>query len=321
MDENASLKDMLNTSPIATSTNRSLWGYTQVKQVSIDSSYDIKKTAEKLLDTPHLADDSLEFGHLWLVETPTKGYGLQAKTEYVAFCTYEQNDDFMEKILFGPHSLLLMPDLIAHKGYHQIRQYQFIHSGDSIKTHTNKIRDIIGQLLQTTNYTDASTIEIAQSYDPLIESLPYLEGLQISLERMLHNYTWWRERFSNDIVEYHYSALETASCELELLVTEVKGTLEVTHTAIELREDRHNKLHELWRRRIETLIIGIGLILAIPQWITLDVVGSLSCWVPVLITSNQPDPCSTLSLFIWQCVLLIIVGLVVMLVLDRIRRR
>jgi len=59
---------------------------------------------------------------LWLMDIPDDEGGSSAATVYAALSPLDKEDDMITQLLYGPGAALLMPDLIAHKSYFQMRQ-------------------------------------------------------------------------------------------------------------------------------------------------------------------------------------------------------
>jgi hypothetical protein len=43
---------------------------------------------------------------------------------YLALCPSDKEEEFVRTVILGVDAALLMPDLITHKAYHQMRQYR-----------------------------------------------------------------------------------------------------------------------------------------------------------------------------------------------------
>lgn len=70
-----------------------------------------------------LAQANMSGGKVWLLDIPTHGGGLEAATVYVALSQPDKEEELV-KAIYGPDAGLLMPDLIAHKSYYQMREYR-----------------------------------------------------------------------------------------------------------------------------------------------------------------------------------------------------
>jgi uncharacterized membrane protein YidH (DUF202 family) len=68
----------------------------------------------------------------------------------------------------------------------------------------------------------------------------------------------------NDIVEYHYRHLETASRELELLVAEGQSALRVADKALSMAQVQIDKAQESNQRVISLLLAVVSVALAAP---------------------------------------------------------
>jgi hypothetical protein len=195
------------------------------------------------------------------------------------------------RTIFGPRAALLMPDVIAHKGYHQMRQYR---SGDLQPKYTNSLavfREATDRLLSDLRWhavkTDALE-DLADAYKGLISAVAKLDELRISMTRQVHNYAWWRARFEGSgIMEYHRNHLETARLELELMTSEGRDALVVADTAMSMARVELDRRQMSRQRQIGILLAVIGVGLSAPTMIDREVAGGfLGLLVPEPVSNN-----------------------------------
>jgi hypothetical protein len=142
------LEDKLDEEP----TLRQIWGYTLIYQANLDLDLADDAVLTDLLPatrpfqaattaapTP-VASAEVIGGMLWLLEVPLQGDGLQAATVHLAIGPSEPENRLVREVLYGPSVNLLMPDLIAHKGYHQIRQYRLDRLHDQYAAQVQALR-------------------------------------------------------------------------------------------------------------------------------------------------------------------------------------
>jgi hypothetical protein len=127
---------------------KTLWGYSLVYQAEItepnpdipvlEAGVPLLKIARRpgmpaseAAGAQPLAKTNLADGTIWLIDVP-KQDGLAAATVYMALNKPNSGNQLVARHLYGPGARLLMPDLIAHKGYYQTRQYQVGDSGKNI---------------------------------------------------------------------------------------------------------------------------------------------------------------------------------------------
>lgn len=171
---------------------------------------------------PPLAHSSLSGGLLSLHTIPREHDGIQAAIIYVALSYPNTNNQLVRQALLGPGGGLLMPDLIAHKSYHQIRQYA---SGDWLDTY-NHLVDTVHEHTQflLTTAVDAAThtnkSAVLRAADLHVAGyLSQLHALQLSLEQQEENYSYWMDQLpeASAVCTFHLHHLQVARRELALL--------------------------------------------------------------------------------------------------------
>lgn len=265
-----------------------IWGYTLVYQamlvqdVAPDQAMNHLQVAARPLyaaRSRQLAQACLSGGKLWLLKIPLEEDGIQASMVYAALSQYDPKDDCMVlDVLYGPGAALLMPDLIAHKCYNLMRQYQ---SGSLIPTY----EQLIDTLLATTNQlldnvqrgvsTESDLQNLTREHNQLDGVVYSLDELRVSLTALLRSYNWWRERSGcGDVAEFHHSHIETAHLDMEILVGKGQNALEKTSmniqtigTAMQIVQVNLDKEEKKRDQIVQMLLAVVGAALAVPEYV------------------------------------------------------
>lgn len=206
-----------------------IWGYTLTYQAVLNADVSEDHAFEKL--RPHarplntdkelytLAQAGMGGGRIWLLAIPTEGTGPAAATVYVAL---SDKNETSVKTFYGEDARLLMPELIAHKGYYEKHRYRG-NNLDLYKKDLKAFRETIRRSLEDVRQGPVKSDELnalTLGYDNLVEKVWDLESLRVSMARHLYNYNESPDATSNDILNYHRRQIEMANSELELLVAE-----------------------------------------------------------------------------------------------------
>ena len=239
-----------------------------------------------------LAHSVVQGGELWLTRVPLQQDGLDADTIYVALAPSEAAErQLIQKILVGPNAMLLMPDLVAHKGYHQRRQYR----QNDIKKRYQEASDTLFEettfLLAQRKANKRHNLEqLTLKYEEFLSTVPRLEGLRISLERQLYNFELLQAQSRlGDLLTFHHSYLRTTRQELNLLVAKGKETLEVSKTTTDLVQARLDEAKETRRQQIQILLAIIGSAFAITQLLDRDLTSALYTYFTSIPTHPEQD--------------------------------
>lgn len=255
------------------------WGYTLIYQAELakdiasqDAFSALLPAAQRLhtVRSQHLqplAASDMPGGLLWLVDIPLRGDGMQAGTVYLALSQPDSESRLVRGVLYNKSAHLLMADLIAHKGYYEIRQYRVGDLDERYRENVNKLSDHTDELLGDLSQASATTVsldQLASEYGPLVSVIKDLDQLHISLKRHEFNFSWWcKPGGGDDIMEFHHSQLENGTQELKLLVAEGQHPLEAAKTAVDMMQARLDKRQEAQRQRIETILSAAAVILSI----------------------------------------------------------
>ena len=287
-----------------------VWGYTLVYQalIAAESWHLVENQDETALDElfarvhrlhvisseppARLAHSVVQSGQLWLTRVPLEQDGLEADTIYIALAPSETAErQLVQKILVGPNAMLLMPDLIAHKGYHQRRQYRQDDIKERYEKATNDLFKETADLLAHRESKKRHHLEqLTQKYKKFLSTVPRLEGLRISMERQLYNFelSQAQSRLGN-ILTFHHSYLHTTRQELNLLVAKGKETLDVTKTTTELVQARLDEAKETRQQQIEILLAIIGSAFAITQLLDRTLTSALYTYITAIPTNPKQD--------------------------------
>jgi hypothetical protein len=202
-------------------------------------------------------------GRAWLVHVPLRGDSKVAATALVALSPPNREEAF-KSALFGP--MLLMSDLIAHKGYSLMRDYR----GELQQSYKNKLKDfweVSAELLDDLEgqmQRSGKLDEVARWYSTLASVVSKFHRMSISMAQQLHNYDRWLvQEEDNAIVEYHYRHLETAN--RELLVAQGRDALEVADKALSMARVEVDKAQQSNQRLISLLLAVVSAGLAAPN--------------------------------------------------------
>lgn len=256
-----------------------LWGYTLIYQAELTRrtlpASILQQTlpaARGLLSsapeqTHLLAETELPGGWIGLVTLPLEGDGLQAATVYLALSQPDPHNRLVREVLYNPTAAWLMADLIAHKGYFQVRQYRLGDVIDQYRQQMNALRNHAGDMLMNLSETTANSKELetlGQKYRALIVAANLLHTLQIGLIRQLDNYAWWHKQAGEgEILRYHQHSLEVATRELDLLMQESQPPFESATMAVDLVRTKLEKQQEQKQQQIETLLAAGAAVLSV----------------------------------------------------------
>lgn len=294
-----------------------LWGYSLVYQAETPGGADpaqvdlapLLGVARRLGDDSDaaaqvLAEAGGPAGRLWLVDLPLEGEGAQAASVYLAVGPAALSHQFVPQVLLGPAAALLMPDLIAHKGYHQARQAKQGEFWRQYGAHIQAMQASSQQLLALSAPLEAmaqSLAGLAGAHNRLTVTVATLGRLQVSLERQLHNLAWWQDpSLSGSLLPYHRSHLESAARELELAVSEGRLVLDAAGALVQTVSARLEASRERKRQTLGTLLAVLGVVLAVPQLLDREAVAAMLAWTGLVRTGS---PQATLLLLAVQALL------------------
>lgn len=261
-----------------------------------------------------LAVTDIAGGRVWLVEIPIQNDGLQAATVYIGVCPQEANDQFIAGALYGPNAALFMPDLIAHKSYHQIRQYYGYEEEVEYGKKLVAMRETTVALLKANLDAPATTNFKALVRDShlLIGDVARLGALRISLAKQLYNYqSYAKATQEGEIIAFHHAHMRTVSEELNLKVAEGQTILQATDTAVHIVEARLDKAEQKRQQLMGSILAAMGIAFAVPQLIDSDAAAALLNW-----SKGTTGQYSALELVGFQSLLIIMIIVLLFLLLK-----
>jgi len=214
-----------------------------------------------------LASAGAPGGRLWLMSIPLQGDGVQAGTVYLALSEPRATERLVREVLYNPVAPLLTVDLIAHKGYYQVRQYRLGNLDQEYIGQLGKLQDrsddVLGNLSQAA-VQSGELGQLASEYRLLVRAVVRLDELRLAVSGELFNLGWWRQRPGHDdIVEFHHSHLDSGSRELELLVARGQRPLETAKTAVDMVQARLDKQQGDYQGRVEIILSAAATALSV----------------------------------------------------------
>ncbi len=308
-----------------------VWGYSLLYQASLAEGVSLHDPAltelitsigtlrnELPIELPILAQSKVLGSQLSLTRVPLGDDGLDAGMVYVVLASKQQEPEFVSSILFGPHAKLLMPDLIAHKGYYQARQHRKNKMKSRYQEAAQMLRQTTNALLSdvTTRQDSSKLYTLTKDYKGFLTIIPLLDELHVSLDQEVHTYQWWRQRAKmNQVLDFHDYHLSAANRELELLIVQGKDVLDAAKTTVDMVQanlDREQGKRNQW---LQTFLSVIGAALAVPQLIDRTVIGAwLNSMYESLSLTPPIDGYSILLLFAIQAMLTFLIALLVGLI-------
>lgn len=276
---------------------QSIWGYTLVYQAMLEQGGEPNKAIPSLQlsarplkapdkrKTRQLAQADVAGGKLWLLTIPLSGDGIEAGMVYVALSHYNPRDDHLVlDMLYGPGAALLMPDVIAHKCYNLMRQYQTGNLVEQYETLVNTLLTTTTRLIEKVQYgtsTEEDLHDLTRDHNRLDEVVSLLDELLVSLTAQVRGYRWWRERAGcGDVTEFHYSHLEAAHLDMEILVGKGKNALQKTSmniqtigTAMQIVQVNLDKEERKRDQVVQLLLAVVGAALAVPEFVGGDLIA------------------------------------------------
>jgi hypothetical protein len=263
-----------------------LWGYTLVYQarlkegVTRDYALDtliasIKRLRGKERLRPLVKTDVPDDGRVWLLGTANRVDGLAAGTVYCALGPPKAEEALLD-MFYGDRAVLLTPDLIAHKGYYQMRQYRGSDLERRYRESMSYLREITEDLLDTLEQrqeVDDKLGDLFGMYTRLVPVLSGLKELHVSMRQQSENYDRWREHYerwrerveANGVIEFHRDQIGGAALELQLMIEPFQDALETAAKAVSVAQVQVEKKQEANQRRLEALLTVGALSLALAE--------------------------------------------------------
>jgi hypothetical protein len=240
-------------------------------------------------DLYRLAQAGMSGGRVWLLRVPLRDEGLAAAMVYLTLCPSDKEEEFVRTVISGSDATLLMPDLVAHKAYHQTRQYRSGNLQNDAEERASQLLKATEKLINSDseNPADVNLDELERAYARSINIVSPLKELHISLLRQSHNYDWWRARIEqnsiqNGIVEYHRSHLEAATSGIDLLVQQWEDAMESAKAALSIAQIRVDKVQANRQWWTATLFAVVGFALGLRGLLDREAIGKVLKQVPGL---------------------------------------
>jgi hypothetical protein len=310
------------------------WGYTLVYQAVVGPDADTDRVAKELIRAVRrpghpdatmtsLEQDRIPGGRMWLLNVPVDGDGLDTATVYVALGPSDEERTLVGT-LYGTRAPFLMPDLVATKGYDQMRQYRAGNLQDRYVESVGEFRGATERLLSVLKGGAAETDvleDLVDAYSRLIAMVARLEELRISMVKQSYNFDRWAAFFSDSaIMEHHRKELQTAELELELMVAEGRNALGTADTAMSMARVEIDREQARRQRRIGTLLAVVGVSLSVPGIMSHGAAGALIGWLCEL-TNTLCVPNTFLTQVATQVVFVAGIASLAALVINLISRR
>ena len=271
------------------------------------------------IEVEPLATSNLNGVKLLLMDVPVEGEGAKAAMVYIALLPPDGGRELMNEVLYGKGAALLMPDLIAHKAYHQRRQY-VLPSEDGqdapitlYKTRIEELRDSIGPFLGFDNQSDNQPKNFRAlkfRYVQLLYATSYLDAPRLSLAQQRTNYSWWETQLgSGDLGNYHKKQIEIALEELSLLLDKGQRMLQAAQTTIEMQQTELSQAQEERDNLIASLLTLLGVALATTQLIDPSAAEALLATFNSLLGYSLPVKDRLLQLGVQFLITLLLTGL------------
>ena len=268
------------------------WGYTLIYHATLADGVTLDQGTEKelfgLAYRPHsspwarpepLAQSKIEGSQLWLLDIPNRGEGAEAATVYVALAPLARENDLITKVLYGQGAALLMPDLIAHKGYNQRRQYVGRQADQSprklYKKRIDELQQTIGPFLgfhlPPSPNGDASQQPknlnpLKFRYAQLLFATSILDKPRLSIAQQVENYAWWLDKLGEgDLATYHQKQIDVAYRELELLIDQGQRMLQAAHTTISIEQTELDQRREGRENLLAAILAILGVAFTVSQ--------------------------------------------------------
>ena len=242
---------------------------------------------ESAEDLAVLAVSDIAKGRVWLVKVPYQKGWFKPAIVYIAVCPEEVNDEFVKGALYGENTVLFMPDLIAHKSYHQIRQYQEYAKKAAYHEKVSVIRQMSRQFLAVP-VANNKFRDFCAKKQQLTGDVALLDALRISLAKQRYNYNLHiKAEGETKIGHYHYQHMQVASDGLRLDIDEGQKILQAAESAIKLVETGLEKAEDKRQQLIGLAITVLSLVLAVPQLVDRHAAGALLALINGNITQKQ----------------------------------
>lgn len=225
-------------------------------------------------------------------------------------------------VLAGRPALLILPDLVAHVGYAQIREYT---SEVAAQSMDRQFRERIGALRAETTRLLApvrpvpfrdhrQSQHLTREYERLLAALRQFDSARYVLERLVHRSDRLARTWPNGITAFHNDRLHSALIDVTALVSEGQHELEAARAAVDLAGMES-------QRRLEMVLALVALALAMPELVDRELAAAIWQRLGVL---SQPQHVDSVDLFVGQLAIIggtVLAGVLVARALGRLGAR
>lgn len=307
---------------------RGAWGISIIYQAEWETDAEVFFSDLSQICLPYqvnhnpLVVTSTENGVVGLIAYPDFESKNVPASVYMVLVPADPANQFFADCFLGPSARYVMPDLICHKGFHQHNQW---HNETFLPLYRKRLEDMMDAshktvLSGTAGRTLVQSLEsLAAAYEEMSITLAHLERLSVSLDRQLHNLSWWLDPPDGmGIYLYQYDRLKNHFAELELAIREGKTVWETSQRAVAIINTRLQADQERQQERLTILLAILGVVLAAPQLIDREVTAALLLAFGII---PIPGSANLLTLLITQLVLMIGIGIVLAVIIRLILRR
>ncbi len=298
----------------------SVWGYSLIYQATYCSQHSTTLESRQTLaadvlncmqpfigtHTKQIAFSKLNSGHVRLYKTPIEKHGIEASMIYVALTTTE-HEKTMLKTFGDVTAPFTNPDVIAHKIYHQVRQYRHPEKLDALKMKLQNMQYDAGRILKKLQpealgllAENRTQYYLTEDYGDLVGDVrPFFERMRISLGKQQTNYhvAWQQDNESNtiqldyeqerDIFEHHGIHLTSALSELDLLNVQTEHVSTAVHTALEAVRTESELKRQILENQFVTVLTILGTVVTVTQLVNKEMTTCIfAILIPYLVEES-----------------------------------
>lgn len=199
-----------------------------------------RESAGGLVDAPPLDEPQrtpLPGGDLWILDVAHPVDGSVASTVYALISTSEKAEDAaVGSYLIGPNGALVVADLIAHKGYEQMRLFHEAAPPTELSHGLSAVNDALDELLMSNSNNDSGEQDLATLSDKLrvlATFFPRVVRTRVNMAKQLHNFEVACAKFDDPTgLKFHAQMMESGATELALYAEEMQAVREVATLAV-----------------------------------------------------------------------------------------
>jgi hypothetical protein len=250
-----------------------------------------------------IVEDQLADGELSLWTTPIWEGGKAAAMIYIGFGSYPPfKNNLMRDFIFGRSARLLMPDLIAHKYYHQVRKIdkegeKEAKPGKTWRKTYNDNVEVLRKAVQTmlrhhpgghqaqAVFDEHDLNPVIRHYEELFAQLVRLDAYLVSLSQQCENHRFWKNDVGGKIVAYQQGQMDIAVKDLELLTSKAKYvlntaqiTVDIARNQVEKQREAQERLRVEHDRRITQLLAVVGVVVVVPELLPAETICAFFGW-------------------------------------------